>query len=275
MYESHFKLRTKPFALAPDPSLLFESRRHAYGLLALNYGLANQASFALLTGEVGCGKTLLVHRLISELGPEYRVGLIGHTSPGFGNLLQWICVAFDIDHAGKSVAGQFQAFSAYLKETHAAGKRTVLIVDEAQNLGTAQLEELRVLSNINVERRLQLQTLLVGQPELRAMLSRPELRQFAQRITSEFHLTGLSQPEAHDYVQFRLLHSGGSFELIHPEAVDVAWHASGGVPRLINQLCDQALVYAMGDGATRVDAETMRAVVADRQAGGLWRMAAS
>jgi type II secretory pathway predicted ATPase ExeA len=271
MYESHFGLSAKPFALAPDTSFLFPSRRHGFGLLALKYGLANQASFALLTGEVGSGKTLMLHKLLAELGPEYRAGLIGHTSPGFGNLLQWICVAFELEHQGKSLAAQFQVFADFLKRTHAEGKRAVLIVDEAQNLGTAQLEELRALSNINVERKLVLQVLLVGQPELRQMLSSSELRQFAQRIGSEYHLAGLSQPEAREYVKHRLRLAGGEARLISEAAIDLAWHASGGIPRLINQLCDQALVYAMGDDASSVDDATMQAVISDRQEGGLWR----
>jgi len=271
MYEAHFGLRAKPFALAPDTSFLFPSRRHGFGLLALKYGLVNQASFALLTGEVGSGKTLLVHKLLSELGPEFHAGLIGHTGPGFGNLLQWICVAFELDHHGKTLAGQFQAFTDFLRRTHAEGRRAVLIVDEAQNLGTAQLEELRALSNVNVDRKLVLQILLVGQPELRQMLGRPELRQFAQRIGSEYHLAGLARPETRDYVRHRLRLAGGDAVLIGEEAIDLAWEAAGGIPRLVNQLCDQALVYAMGDGAPAVGAEVMRAVIADRAAGGLWR----
>ena len=275
MYEQHFGLREKPFALAPDPSYLFQSRRHGFGLLALKYGLANQANFALLTGEVGSGKTLLVHKLLQDLSIEYVVGFIGNTAPGFGNLLQWICVAFDLEHAGKSVAGQYQAFVAFLKAVHASGRRAVLIVDEAQNLGAMQLEELRVLSNVNSDRNLMLQTLLVGQPELRTLLQQPNLRQFAQRISSEYHLTGLSQQEAQDYVHHRLLRAGGSFELIRAEAIDLAWKASDGIPRLINQLCDQAMVYALGDDIRFVDEATMQAVIGDRQAGGLWRAAAA
>ena len=270
MYERHFGLREKPFALAPDPSYLFQSRRHGFGLLALKYGLANQANFALLTGEVGSGKTLLVHKLLQDLQSDYAVGFIANTAPGFGNLLQWICVAFDLEHAGKSVAGQYQAFVAFLKATHASGRRAVLIVDEAQNLGAGQLEELRVLSNVNSDRNLMLQTLLVGQPELRTLLKQPNLRQFAQRISSEYHLAGLSRPEAQDYVHHRLLRAGGSFELIRADAIDLAWQASEGIPRLINQLCDQALVYALGDDSQYVDAATMQAVIGDRQAGGLW-----
>jgi type II secretory pathway predicted ATPase ExeA len=267
----HFGLSAKPFALAPDTSFLFPSRRHRFGLLALKYGLANQASFALLTGEVGSGKTLMLHKLLAELGPEYRVGLIGHTSPGFGNLLQWICVAFELEHQGKSLAGQFQMFADFLKRTHAEGKKAVLIVDEAQNLGIHQLEELRALSNVNVDRNLILQVLLVGQPELRQMMGRTELRQFAQRIGSEYHLAGLNQQETRDYVRHRLRLAGGSVGMISEAAIDLAWEASAGIPRLINQLCDQALVYAMGDDASSVDTATMQAVIADRKAGGLWR----
>lgn len=271
MYEQHFGLREKPFALSPDPSFLFPSRRHSFGLMALKYGLANDASFALLTGEVGSGKSLLVHKLLGELGPTYRPGLVDNTSPGSGNVLQWICVAFGLEHEGRSAAGQYQSFITFLKAVKAAGERAVLIVDEAQNLGMPQLEELRVLSNVNVSRQLVLQIVLVGQPELRTLLQQPQLRQFAQRIGSEYHLAGLSQKEVHEYVQHRLQCAGGDAGLISQEAADIAWQASGGIPRLINQLCDQALVYAMGDDSPGVAASTMQAVVADRVAGGLWQ----
>jgi len=271
MYEKFFGLLEKPFALTPDPAFLYRSRHHTYALAALEYGLLNQAGFTLLTGEVGSGKTLMIRKLMGGLGREFTVGLISNTNRNFGSLLQWICVAFELDDRGKSAAALYHEFVDFLARQYAARRRVVLIVDEAQNLDAPLLEELRVLSNVNADKDQVLQTMLVGQPELRVLLRRPELRQFAQRISSDFHLPGLRQADAREYVRHRLRMAGGDPALIQVEAVDLAWRAANGVPRLINQLCDQALVYAFGDGVRAVDRAIMSAVIQDREAGGLWQ----
>jgi type II secretory pathway predicted ATPase ExeA len=275
MYEAHFGLLEKPFALTPDPAFLYRSRHHNFGLMSLEYGLINRAGFCLLTGEVGSGKTLLVRQLLAGLGPEFRVGLISNTNRNIGGLLQWICLAFELDYSNKTLAQLYEIFVNFLTSEYAAGRRVLLIVDEAQNLGSPVLEELRVLSNVNADKNMVLQTFLVGQPELRATLCTPAMRQFAQRISSDYHLPALRQSDAREYVRHRLSVAGGLPTLISPDAIDLAWESSGGIPRLINQLCDLALVYAFGDGQQAVDLATMEAVVADRRAGGLWQPGAS
>jgi type II secretory pathway predicted ATPase ExeA len=271
MYEAHFGLQEKPFALTPDPAFLYRSRHHNYGLMSLEYGLVSRAGFCLLTGEVGSGKTLLIRQLLAGLGQEFRVGLISNTNRNLGGLLQWICLAFELDYRSKTVAQLYETFVNFLTSEYAAGRRALLIVDEAQNLGSPVLEELRVLSNVNADKNMVLQTILVGQPELRTILRTPAMRQFAQRISSDYHLPALRQADARDYVRHRLSVAGGSPTLIAPDAINLAWDFSGGIPRLINQLCDTALVYAFGEGLQQVDLKTMQDVVVDRKASGLWQ----
>ena len=238
-------------------------------MMMLEYGIVNQAGFFLLTGEVGSGKTLLVRRLLGTLGDDVKVGLIANTNRHFGKLLQWVSLAFELNYRGKDDAELYEQFTDYLVAQYAAGKRVLLIVDEAQNLDPLMLEELRVLSNINADKHLVLQTLLVGQPELRDTLKRPDLRQFAQRISVDYHLPALTLQETCGYVRHRLGIAGGDPKLFEEGAIALVHEASGGVPRLVNQLCDTALVYGFADGQARIDAETMQQVIGDRSAGGL------
>ena len=274
MYESFFGFAERPFALAPDPAFLYRSPHHVHGLQALEYGLVNHAGFVLLTGEVGSGKTLLIRKLLGDLNQDYVVGLISNTSRGFGSLMQWICLAFELEHRGQSTPELYEAFVAFLARTYADRRGALLIVDEAQNLDAAVLEELRVLSNVNADKNQVLQTILVGQPELRTLLRQPQLRQFAQRISCDFHLPGLRLADCQQYVQHRLRVAGGAPGLISSAAIELAWKASNGIPRLVNQLCDLALVYAFGDGQRQVDLPIMQSVVSDRERGGLWQHAA-
>jgi type II secretory pathway predicted ATPase ExeA len=273
MYEEHFGLVEKPFALTPDPAFLYLSRNHNYGLMAMEYGLLNEAGFSLLTGEVGSGKTLLVRKLLATLSGKFQVGLISNTNRNFEGLLPWICAAFELDCRGKDAPELYDLFVGFLARQYAEHRRVILIVDEAQNLSPALLEELRVLSNVNADKNLVLQTILVGQPELRETLRGPELRQFAQRIGSDFHLPALRLADSRLYVQHRLQMAGGPADLISIPAIDLAWHFSRGIPRLINQLCDLALVYAYGDRLASVEFSTMHSVVEDRKASGLWQHA--
>lgn len=270
MYESYYGLREKPFGLVPDPAFLFPSRHHQFALMMLEYAVLNRASFALLTGEVGSGKTMLIRQLLRRMGDDVRAGLISNTNRHFGKLLQWVCQAFDLEISGRDDAELYQAFVDFLIQQYREGRRVVLIVDEAQNLDPSMLEELRVLSNVNADQHLVLQTILVGQPELREALRRRDLRQFAQRISTDYHLPTLSMQETRLYVRHRLSTAGGDPELIEMDAVDLAWTRSGGIPRLVNQLCDTALVYGFADQRQRVDLATMQQVVEDRMSGGLF-----
>ena len=269
MYESFYGLREKPFALTPDPQFLYFTRQHLMALNLLEYGLGERAGFILITGEVGSGKTTLIRHLIQRLDHDLTVGLISNTSPTFGELLQWVLLAFGLDHKGKDSVDLHQAFTDFLIREYAAGRRVLLIVDEAQNLEMRRLEELRVLSNINAGKDLLLQMVLVGQPELRELLRSPALRQLAQRIAVDYHLDVLGPEEAHAYVRHRLTVAGGSPDLIDDAAIEFAHGRTGGVPRLMNSLCDTALVYGFAEQRPRIDAELMAQVVRDRLAGGI------
>jgi type II secretory pathway predicted ATPase ExeA len=275
MYEQHFGLSARPFSLAPDPHFLFMTRQHGMAVTMLEYGLTSESLISVLTGDVGSGKTTLIHHMIGRLGQDVTVGLINNTHPGSGTLLQWVAVAFKLEPSRHDATGLYSAFVDRLAAERARGRRLMLIVDEAQNLGVERLEELRVLSNVNDGRRVDLMLVLVGQPELREALRRTSLRQLAQRVGVDFHLTALSHEESREYVQHRLRVAGGHPDLFTADALDLAHLHSGGVPRLLNQLCDTALVYAYADQRRDVDASLMELVVHDRLAGGIFPAAAA
>ena len=268
MYQGFFGFREKPFALAPDPEFLFLGRHHRRALTLLEYALRNGTGFALVTGRVGCGKTTIVRSVLARASQEFTVGLIANTHSGFGNLLPWVARAIGMRQIAASESELYRAFIDYLIAESAAGRRVVLIIDEAQNLDVASLEQLRVLSNVNTGKDLLLQTILIGQPELRVTLAQPRLRQFAQRIAIEYHMEALSRDETRAYVRHRLTVAGGDPALFSIEAVDLIHARTCGVPRLINKICDTALVYAFGD--QRAPAiEIVAEVLEDCCAGGL------
>jgi type II secretory pathway predicted ATPase ExeA len=264
MYERHFGFKSKPFALTPDPAFLYLSRKHAMAMTMLEYGLESGAAFSLLTGDIGSGKTTLVRRLLRGLGDQVVVGLISNTHEHFRSIHGWALAALGIKAADDSDIGKYEALIDSFVRRYSKGQRTLLILDEAQNLSIPVLEELRLLSNVNSETDLLLQVLLVGQPELRVKLSSPELLQFAQRVSVDFHLRPLDRREAHAYVRHRLSVAGGDPGLFLPEAIDLVYARTQGIPRLLNQLCDFALVYAFAERRTRVDAELISEVVRDR-----------
>jgi len=269
VYESFFGLREKPFALAPDPDFLFLGRHHRRALTLLEYTLSSGSGFALVTGRVGCGKTTVVRSVLARASQEFTIGLIANTHGGFGRLLPWVARAVGVKDIPRDESELHEAFVAFLMREYAAGRRVVLIIDEAQNLGVAALEELRVLSNVNTGKDLLLQTILIGQPELRITLARPDLRQFAQRIAIECHMEALSRDETSAYVRHRLVVAGGDAALFAPEAIEHIHLCTGGVPRLINQACDTALVYAFADQVRSIGLDLVAQVFADRRAGGL------
>jgi type II secretory pathway predicted ATPase ExeA len=267
MYREFYKFRELPFALTTDPAFFYLSRQHKFALSLLRYGVASRAGFCLLTGEVGSGKTLVVRQLLGALQQEITVGLISNTSRKLGRLMPWVCLAYGLDYRQKDDAELYQLFVDFLVQEYAVGRSVVLIVDEAQNLGVEMLEELRVLSNVNADKHMVLQTFLVGQPELRDFLQAPQLRQFAQRISIDYHLDTLTLDDAYAYVRHRLAVAGGSADLIAAGAVELAHQCAGGVPRLINQLCDTALVYGFADQLDSIESELMTQVIANRSAG--------
>jgi putative secretion ATPase (PEP-CTERM system associated) len=270
MYERFYGLKEKPFALRPDARFLYLARHHMRALLLMEYGLTNEASFLLITGEIGSGKTTLIRCLLDRLDETLVVGLLSHTSRESGRLLQWVCLAFGLDVKGKEDVELYDDLVHFLIDVYAQGKRAVMIVDEAQNLGRTRLEELRLLSNLNSDEDFLLQMILVGQPELRDLMRTPQLRQLAQRIGGDYHIGGLTKDETAKYIAHRLEVAGGRPDLFAPGAMALAYSCSRGIPRLINQLCDSALVYGYSDQRERIDEELMAEVVRDRMAGGIF-----
>jgi len=268
MYNAFFGFNTRPFALTPDPAFLYQSRHHQMALNMLEYGLDSQAPLLLLTGEIGSGKTTLLRRLIRDLGDSVMVGLISQTHSRTRSMLAWATSALEIVTDGESDIELYEALAACTVREYARGRRTLLIIDEAQNLGEDVIEELRLLSNMNSEKDLVLQILLVGQPELRRMLSKPSMRQIAQRVAADYHLRALKDTETEGYIGHRLIVAGGSPDLFSVEAMAIIHARSGGVPRLINQLCDMSLVYAYADSQHTVDADVVNEVLADRESSG-------
>ena len=233
----------------------------------LEYAIESQAGFCLLSGEIGCGKTTVVRSMIRSLGDRFTVGLISNTHDRFTSILPWALSALGIGSADKSDIGQYEALAEFVIGEYGRGRRTLLAIDEAQNLSVPVLEELRLFSNINSEGDIALQILLIGQPELRDKLQRPELAQFAQRVSVDFHLESLSLAEVRAYIKHRLTTAGGSDALFQPEAIDYIHARSRGVPRLVNQLCDMSLVYAFAEQSTSVDEKLVKSVLQDRSRG--------
>lgn len=269
MYENYFGLSGKPFSLLPEANHLFFSKRHQHIVNILEYGVETQAAFMVVTGDVGAGKTTVIRHFLSHLPDKLTVGLITNPSQRLGSLLGWISSAFDLTQHAQDEAKMYHGFVEYLLANYAKGLRTILIIDEAQNLSVQMLEELRMLSNINNEQDLLLQIILAGQPELLDTLNRDDLRQFAQRIGAHGHLTALTPLETKDYIAHRLDVVGGVIPIFSPTACAAVYHFTGGIPRLINLLCDQALMYAFAEDNSTVDEKTVMEVVTDRNASGL------
>lgn len=247
MYESFYGLTEKPFTLLPDPDYLYLSPKHQRALTLLEYGMMNQAGFSVICGDTGAGKTTLIRRLLVGLGEDTTVGLITNTHQSFGDLLSWVLMAFGIDSEGKNKAQMHQIFIDFLIQQYANNLHTVLIVDEAQNMNAETLEELRMLSNINADKDQVLQVILAGQPGLRNTLRKPELMQFAQRISVDYYLESLSSDETELYIKHRLKVAGSEKQIFTTEACEAIYRYSGGTPRLINLLCDTTLVYGFAE----------------------------
>lgn len=271
MYKQHFGLKDKPFNLIPDPDYLYMSSKHSVGLSLLEYGLMETAAgLTVITGEVGAGKTTLIRKLMRRIDfTELTVGVINNTSSLDEGLISWVASAFNLEHEGKDSIAMFRDFQAFLIAEYAKGRRSVLIVDEAQNLSDKALEELRMLTNINADRDQLLQIVLVGQPELLDVLSAPEMAQIAQRVSVEFHLEPLDLEEVKKYIQYRLQVAGGDENLFEDEAIKAIYYFSGGVPRLVNTLCDYALVHAYATDKKTIDLEIAMQVRKGRKIGGI------
>lgn len=271
MYLEYYGLRERPFSLVPDPEFIFWARPHSKAYTMLEYGIASHAPITVITGEIGSGKTTLVRKLLSEIPGDYSVGLISNATGGRGELLHWVMMSLGqtVD-SGASYVQIFRSFQDFLIDEYAQGRRTALIFDEAQNLTPETLEELRMFSNINADKDELLQLILVGQPELRDLVHRPELQQFAQRIASEFHLRALDAEETGQYIDHRMSIGGATRKVFDPQAAAMIHAACRGVPRLINQLCDYALVYGFAEEKPEIDVAIVRDVLEDRRQFGVF-----
>ena len=271
MYTEFYGMVKKPFSLIPDPEFLFLSSKHKKALSTLQYGLMSQAGFTVITGEIGSGKTTLIRSLLSNFMEQCEVGLITNTHSTFGDLLTWILGAYNIKNETANKAERYQAFVDFIMEKNSEKKRVVLIVDEAQNMEVQTLEELRLLSNININQEIMLQLVLVGQPELVDKLNRPELVQFAQRISVEYHLNPLSFEETESYIVYRLKVAGVDEPIFRKSSAAAVFYYTAGVPRLINNICDLALVFAFAKDARQIGWKTIVEVVNEKKTGGIKR----
>lgn len=258
MYTQFFQLKQVPFSIAPDPRYLFMSERHREALAHLLYGVGSGGGFVLLTGEIGAGKTTVCRCLLEQIPENCHVAYIFNPKLSVGELLQSICEEFRIESVSPEAAASspkacVDALNAYLLQSHAAGKNNVLIIDEAQNLAPEVLEQLRLLTNLETNERKLLQVILIGQPELRAMLARPELEQLAQRVIARYHLDALSPYETAGYIHYRMSIAGAAALQPFPAALMPKIHRlTRGIPRRINLLCDRALLGAYAAGRSEI-----------------------
>jgi len=264
MYEDYYGLREKPFSILPDPDMIYWGQNHRLAFAMLEFGVMNNAGFTVITGEIGSGKTTLLRYLLRKLDSHIKVGLISNTPREKAELLQWVMMSLDQPFED-SYPVLFKRLQSFLHQQHAHGGRTIIIVDEAQNLDLDSLEELRMLSNINADKEQYLQIILIGQPQLKDLLRSPKLTQFAQRVSSDFHLKPLNTREVGDYISYRLKAAGGSGEeLFSKQACEVIARASQGIPRTINILCDTSLVYGFASGTQHIEAELVSVVIENK-----------
>ena len=264
MYEAFYGLREKPFSILPDPDLIYWCQNHRLAFAMLEFGVMNSAGFTVITGEIGCGKTTLVRYLLRKLDDHVAACVISNTPRSQDGLLPWLLMSLNQPFEGTYPA-LFKQFQRFLHDQFSRGRRTILIVDEAQNLGMEALEELRMLSNVNTDKQQFLQIILVGQPQLKDLLRAPQLLQFAQRVSSDFHLRPLNADEVGEYVDFRLRAVESRSDLFTNEACRIIADTSHGIPRTINILCDTALVYGFASGQKTISDSIVREVIADKQ----------
>ena len=265
MYTSYFGLTEKPFSLTPDPRFLYLSERHAEALAHLQYGILEGGGFIQLTGEVGTGKTTLTRTLLARVPEEIDLALVLNPRVNVRELLITICEELGLKNCAKAKDNKtlIDKLNARLLEGHQSGRRTVLVVDEAQNLEIEVLEQLRLLTNLETETTKLLQIILIGQPELRATLARGDLRQLAQRITGRYHLGALGIDDTAAYVRHRLSIAGAQRAVFTQRALNEVHRLSGGTPRLINVICDRALLGAYTAEQAQVTPQLVRAAAVE------------
>lgn len=263
MYESFFGLKEAPFNVTPDPRFFYFSRHHLEALSTLLYGIENRRGFIEISGEIGAGKTTLCRTLLKEIQGRAHSAFIFNPKLSQVELLETIVEDLGIQPKGKRRKDYFDALNRFLLQELEKGMNTVLIIDEAQNLSPKALEQIRLLSNLETTREKLLQIILVGQPELRGLLARPDLIQLRQRIAIRYHLPALTREEVEKYIVHRLRIAGAEEKLFTPEAVDRIYERSSGIPRLINVLADRALLGAFTKNLRIVEAAVVEEALVD------------
>jgi len=264
MYTSFFGLTCNPFQLTPDPEFLFLSREHKKALIFLNYGISSNTGFILITGEVGTGKTTLLRKILKGLPKDIKVARVNNTLVTSEQLISMINDDFGIETKGKDKTRMLRDLSDFIINQYAQGFRTALIIDEAQNLSSELLEEIRLLSNLETDKEKLLQIILLGQPELKVTLAAPALRQLRQRISISCHINPFDRTESEEYVLHRLEIAGNREAVSFLDgALDALHAATRGIPRLINIFCDFLLLGAFTEGSKEISADLVREVATD------------
>jgi len=270
MYKEFFRLKEKPFNIVPNPAYLYPSAKHRMALTYLEYGLSESIGFILLTGEIGIGKTTLIRRLLSNLDSSMETAVLSNTNLSADDLVKQVMLEFELEPDAHDKPANLEKLNSFLIDRYSRDGRSLLIIDEAQNLSLPALEELRMLSNLQTHEDNLLQIMLVGQPELRSRIRDPRLAQLAQRIAVSYHLSPLGRDETKEYIKYRLKKAGREGgDLFTPEAMDLIFEKSKGVPRSINILCDTAMVYAFGDETEIIDRSLVKQVITDREEEGV------
>jgi type II secretory pathway predicted ATPase ExeA/TolA-binding protein len=269
MYESFYGLRTKPFQLLPDHDFLYPGSTHRAAYSLLEYGLINEAPFMVFTGDPGMGKTSLLQKLVAEHGAKHTIGLVTNARYDVEHLLPWILLSLGLSKHKLDPVEAYHVFSEFLTHESKQNRRVILIIDEAQSLGSDLLEELRLLSNLNDGKTLKLQIILSGQPDLHTLLRRIDMTQLAQRIVVDYHLDPLSEEETQMCIRHRIQVAGGHPSLFTDKACALVHRLTRGNPRLINQVCDVALTYGYAEQARVITSKLVAQAAFDRTKGGI------
>jgi general secretion pathway protein A len=261
MYEEFYGFTEKPFQIVPNPDYLYFTDKHKNALSSLEYGLNDNVGFILMTGEIGCGKTTLIRYLLNNIDASIAPAVIFNTNVTAEEFFHFVMQSFDLECDPENKAKNLELFYDFVSAQYAEGRQVLLIIDEAQNLSDATLEEIRMLSNFQSDDRMLLQIILVGQPELKARFKNPSLAQFRQRIAVNYHLEALTREETRNYIVYRLKKAGGKPATFSADAIDAIFRASRGIPRTVNLLCDSALVYGFADEMAQIDTRIVEIVI--------------
>ncbi len=264
MYEKYYRLKENPFQIEPNPKYLYLSPKHENALAYLRYGLIQKAAFTLLTGEIGTGKTTVGLYFLNQYCKAIKTSLISNTNVTPDQLLNLILKNFNLHPHDYDKTKNLELLHLFLIENSIKKIPSLLIIDEAQNLSEESLEEIRMLSNFQRDGKLLLQIMLVGQPELKAQLKRPNLANISQKISANYHLTALSAFETRKYITYRLKKAGGDLQLFSREAKDLIYEKSAGIPRIINLLCDDVLIYGFAEKLQSINRRAVENAIKDK-----------